>query len=60
MLSDLVIGPGSLDIVRDDITYEYDVSRLYVDIGLVVTLALLVAMFFILRKRKGLGGGGKK
>ena len=60
MLSDLVIGPGSLDIVRDDITYEYDVSRLYVDIGLVVTLVFLVAMFFILRKRKGLGGGGKK
>ena len=60
MLPDLVIGSGGLDIVRDDVTYEYDVSRIYIDIGLTVSLVLLVAMFFILRKRKGLGGGGKK
>ncbi len=60
MLPDLVIGSGDLDVVRDDVTFEYDVSRIYLDIGLVVSLAFLVVMFFILRKRKGLGGGGKK
>ncbi|MGD9962890.1 MAG: carboxypeptidase regulatory-like domain-containing protein, partial [Thermoplasmata archaeon] len=60
MVADVVIGPGDLDVVRDDVTYEYDVARLYTNIGLVVAIVALVAMFFILRKRKGLGGGGKK
>ena len=60
MLPDMVIGPGDVDVVRDDISYEYDSSRLYVDIGLVATLAALVAMFFIMRRRKGIGGGAKK
>jgi hypothetical protein len=60
MLSDVVVGPGDLDVVRDDVTYEYDTDRLYLDIGLVVALAALVVMFFVIRKRKGLGGGGKR
>ncbi len=60
MLADLALGPGSLDVVRDDVTYEYDVGRLYLDVALAVALAALVVTFFVLRKRKGYGGGGKK
>ncbi len=60
MLPDLVIGPGGLTADRDDVTYDYDMGRVYLDIGLAVSLASLVAMFFVLRKRKGLGGGGKR
>jgi len=60
MLPDLVIGQGDIEAERDDVTYELDSSRLYMDLILVISLASLVATFFILRKRKGLGGGGKK
>lgn len=60
MLPDLVIGPGDLDVVRSDVTYEFDVGRIYLDIGLAAALASMVVAFFILRKRKGFGGGGKK
>ena len=60
MVPDLVIGPGDLDVVRDDVTYEYDIGRIYLDVGLAISLAVLVVMFFMLRKRKGFGGGGRK
>ena len=60
MVPDLVIGPGDLDVVRDDVTYEYDIGRVYIDVGLAIALAALVVMFFVLRKRKGFGGGGRK
>ena len=60
LLPDLVLGRGGLDVTRDDVSYLLDTSRLYIDLGLVAALAGLVAVFFILRKKKGLGRGGKK
>ncbi len=60
MLPELVLGPGDVDAVRGDISYEYDATRLYVNIGLLVALASLMAGFFIMRRKKGLGGGAKK
>ena len=60
ILPDLSVGPGSLQVVRGDVSYEYDVSALYVDIALASSLAALFAVFMFLRKKKGLGGGGKK
>jgi len=60
MLPDLVLGPGDVEVVRDDISYSYDAERLYMDIGLVATLGALLALFFIMRRRKGIGGGAKK
>jgi len=60
ILPDLSVGPGDMAVSRGDVTYEYDIGRVYMDIGLGVTLAAMVAMFFILRKRRGLSGGGKK
>jgi len=60
MLPDLVLGPGDVDVTRDDISYSYDSERLYMDIGLVATLGALLALFFIMRRRKGIGGGAKK
>ena len=60
MLPDLSIGQGDVDATRDDITYEYDMGRIYIDIGLVVALAVLAVMLFYFRRKKGLGGGGKK
>ncbi len=63
-LPDLAVGVGDLDVERDDVSYVYDTSRLYLDVILAVMLAALVAMFFIMRRRKGLGRssekGGKK
>ncbi len=60
ILPDISIGPGGLDVVRDDLTYEYDPSDLYINIGLVCAIGALVAMFVLLRRRKGLGGLRKK
>jgi hypothetical protein len=60
LLPDLVLGPGDLDVTRNDVCYTLDTSRVYVDLGLVAALAGLVAVFFILRKKKGLGRSGKK
>ena len=59
ILPDLSVGPGNLQVVRGDVSYEYDRSAVYVDIALVSSLAALFAAFMILRKKKG-GGGGKK
>ena len=63
-LPDLVVGAGDLEVERDDVSYVYDASRLYLDVLLAAMLAALVAMFFIMRRRKGLGRssekGGKK
>jgi asparagine N-glycosylation enzyme membrane subunit Stt3 len=60
LLPDLSVGPGSLQVTRGDVSYEYDRSPLYVDIALVSSLAVLFGAFMILRKKKGSGGGGKK
>ena len=60
LLPDVSIGPGDLEAERDDVSYEYDPSNLFVNIGLVCTIGALVAVFFILRKRKGLGGKRRK
>jgi hypothetical protein len=57
---DLSIGPGGLQVVRGDIAYEFDRTIVYVDLALVASLAGLFLAFFFLRKKKGLGGGGKK
>ncbi len=56
LLPDLSIGSGGLEVERDDVSYEYDPTNTYVNIGLVCTIGVLVALFFIIRKRKGLGG----
>jgi hypothetical protein len=58
LLPDLVIGPGDVTADRDDVSTEYDVSKTLLNISLAVALASLIVMFFILRKRKGLGKGG--
>jgi hypothetical protein len=55
-LPDVSIGPGDLEADRDDVSYEYDPSNLFVNIGLVCSIGVLIVIFFILRKRKGLGG----
>ncbi len=60
ILPDLSVGPGSLEVVRGDVSYEYDRSPLYVDIALVSSLVALFVVFMYLRKKKGGGGGGKK
>lgn len=57
-LPDLFLGPGDVTAERADVSYEYDTSQLLLNISLAVALASLVAMFFILRKRKGFGKGG--
>ncbi|MEW5748024.1 MAG: carboxypeptidase regulatory-like domain-containing protein [Candidatus Thermoplasmatota archaeon] len=60
LLPDIVIGPGGLDVTRGDVTYEYDIGRIYLDVGLAASLAALVVAFFVLRRRKGFGRGGPK
>jgi asparagine N-glycosylation enzyme membrane subunit Stt3 len=61
LLPDVSVGPGGLDVDRDDVSYDYDASNLYVNIGLVITIGSLVSMFMILRRKKGLSGKwGKK
>jgi len=63
ILPDLTVGPGDVTAERDDVSYEYDMSDMYLDIVLVIILAGLVVSFVIMRKRKGLGkrsGGEKK
>jgi asparagine N-glycosylation enzyme membrane subunit Stt3 len=59
---DLVVGPGGLDVVRDDISYTYDMSIVYTNIALVIVLVGLLVSFFVIRRKKGLGGsrGSKK
>jgi hypothetical protein len=59
LLPDVDLGPGGLDVVRDDVSYELDASDLYVNIGLVCAIGALVASFIILRRKKGLGGKKK-
>jgi len=58
MLPDMLVGPGDVTAERVDVSYEYDVSKLVINIALAMTLASLVLMFFALRKKKGLGKGG--
>jgi len=58
MLPDLLVGPGDVTAERSDISYEYDASKVLINISLAIALASLVVMFFALRKRKGLGKGG--
>jgi dolichyl-diphosphooligosaccharide--protein glycosyltransferase len=58
LLPDLAIGPGDVDVVRGDVTYEADKGAVYLDIGLAISLAVLVFMFFYLRRKKGFGGSG--
>jgi len=60
ILPDLSVGPGNLQVVRGDVSYEYDRSAVYVDIALVSSLVALFGVFMFLRKKKGGGGGGKK
>ena len=55
-LPDISIGSGDLEADRDDVSYEYDTSNLYLNIGLACTIGALVAVFLLLRRRKGLGG----
>ncbi len=60
---DFVLGQGSLQVIRDDVAYEYDIGPLYTDIGLLAAVAGLAITFFLLRKRRGFGkqkGGAKK
>ncbi|OGS43172.1 MAG: hypothetical protein A3K76_05135 [Euryarchaeota archaeon RBG_13_57_23] len=59
-LPDLVIGPGYLGATRDDVTYGTDMGDIYLDIALLAALAALLVTFFLLRRKKGLGGGAKK
>lgn len=58
LLPDLLIGPGDVTAERADISYEYDASKVLINISLAVALASLAIMFFVLRKRKGHGKGG--
>jgi hypothetical protein len=60
LLPDVSIGPGDLEAERDDVSYEYDPSNLFINIGLVCSIGVLVALFFIMRRRKGLGGKRRK
>ncbi len=60
LLPDVSIGPGGLEVERDDVSYVYDASNTYLNIGLVLTIVGLVGTFFILRRKKGLGGLWKK
>ena len=65
ILPDLVVGPGDLTVERGDVSYEYDVAKVYIDLVLVAAVAILIGVILILRKKKGLGGrtavkGGKK
>ncbi len=59
---DLVIGPGGLDVIRDDVSYTFDMSITYTNLALVIVLVGLLVSFLVMRKRKGLGGsrGSKK
>jgi len=59
ILPDIVLPPGSLTATSPNVAYEYDMMPLYTDIGLLVAIAVLIAMFFILRKKKGFGGAKK-
>jgi uncharacterized membrane protein len=56
---DLVIGPGGLDVLRDDVSYTYDMTSTYTNIALIIVLVGLLGSFFVMRKKKGLGGKGK-
>jgi hypothetical protein len=60
IVPDLSIGLGDLQVSRKDVLYQLDMSNLYVNTGLVVALGVLIVAFFVLRKKKGLGGGAKK
>jgi asparagine N-glycosylation enzyme membrane subunit Stt3 len=60
LLPDVSIGPGGLDVEGGEVSYEYDASSTFVNIGLVLSIGALVSMFIILRRRKGLGGIRKK
>jgi len=62
VLPDLLVGPGDVTAERVDITYDYDASKVLLNISLAVALAALVVIFFVLRKKKGLGkkGGASK
>ncbi|HIH01587.1 TPA: hypothetical protein HA259_05885 [Thermoplasmata archaeon] len=53
-LPDVSIGPGGLDVIRDDVSYEYDASNLYVNLGLVIAIGALLGTFMLLRRKKGL------
>jgi len=57
VLPDLILKHGDVTVDRGDVSYSYDVGRVYIDLALVAAIAILVAVMLILRKRKGLGGG---
>jgi len=57
VLPDLIVGPGDVTVERNDISYTYDVGKVYIDLALVAAIAVLVGVMLILRKKKGLGGG---
>ena len=59
LLPDVSIGPGGLEVERDDVSYDH-ASSLYVNIGRVLSIGGRASLFFILRRRKGLGGSRKK
>lgn len=59
ILPDLALPPGSLRATSPNVSYEYDVMPLYIDMGLIGAIAVLMIVFFILRKRKGFGGAKK-
>lgn len=59
-LPDLLVGPGDITAERNDISYVFDASKGLLNISLTIALVSLVAMIFILRRKKGLGGGAKK
>ncbi|MCU0851946.1 MAG: carboxypeptidase regulatory-like domain-containing protein [Thermoplasmata archaeon] len=60
VVPDLLVGPGDIDVTRDDIVYSLDTSAMTINIGLVAVIAVLAAMFFYLRRKRGLSGGGAK
>jgi len=59
-MPDLNIGSGDVTADRDDVSYSYDSTSTYVDMGLVIALAALVAVLLLLRRSKGLSSGGSK
>ena len=60
VLPDMLVGPGDIDVTRDDVVYSLDTSAMTINIALVATIAILTIMFFYLRKKRGLSGGGAK
>jgi hypothetical protein len=60
VLPDVLVGPGDVDVTRNDVVYSLDTSAMTINIALVATIAVLAIVFFYLRKKRGLSGGGAK